>query len=144
MAKQGKQKTPKRERASAPLLRFSEDHLWIRVDGDRATIGLSDAGQKALGEIIAVELPDIGEELERGEPFGELESTRTVQDLLAPVSGAVTAVNVEIDGTPGLVNEDPYQDGWLVEVEVSNDKELDRLMATDEYDEYVEQGDQDE
>ena len=100
MAKQTKQhakgrREAKRERAAGLILRFSDDHLWVRIDGDRAQVGLSDHGQKELGEIIAVELPDVGEQVERGEPFGELESTRTVQELMAPLSGPVTAVNAD-------------------------------------------------
>lgn len=139
MAKQSKQKTDKRDRSAALILRFSEDHLWVRVDGDRVQVGLSDSGLKQLGEIIAAELPEVGDALELGEPFGELESTRTVQELVAPVSGTVTAVNVEIDGTPSVINEDPYRDGWLIEVELGNEKELDDLMSPEDYDEYVEQ-----
>lgn len=144
VAKQTKQRKEKRERTASLILRFSEDHLWVRVDGDRVQIGLSESGQKALGEIIAVDLPDIGDGIEQGEQFGELESTRTVQELIAPVTGAVTAVNTDIDGTPSLVNEDPYHDGWLIEVELSDERELDDLMAAEEYDEFVEQEDQGE
>jgi glycine cleavage system H protein len=130
-----------RERAASLVLRFSEDHLWVRLDGDRAQIGLSENGQKELGPIIAAELPEVGEGVEQGEQFGELESQRTVQELLAPVSGTVTAVNTEIEGSPSLVNEDPYRDGWLIEVEMSDEGELDHLMSAEEYDEFVEQED---
>lgn len=144
MAKHSKQKKEKRERAAALILRFSDDHLWVRVDGERTAIGLSESGQKSLGEIIAAELPEVGEALEQGEQFGELESTRTVQELIAPVTGVVTAVNVDLDGTPGLVNEDPYHDGWLIEVELSDERELDDLMGAEEYDDFVEQQEQDE
>jgi glycine cleavage system H protein len=144
VAKQSKGKKEKRERAAALILRFSEEHLWVRVDGDRAQIGLSDGGQKALGEIIAAELPEVGEGIEQGEQFGELESTRTVQELIAPLTGTVTAVNVDIEGSPALVNEDPYHDGWLIEVEVRDEHELDKLMAAEEYEEFLEQEEQDE
>lgn len=149
MPRQTKQQTKrrrgeKRERDAALILRFSDDHFWVRVDGDRAQIGLSDRGQKSLGEIIAAELPEIGDELEKGEPFGELESTRTVQELLSPIGGEVTAVNSEIEGSPSLVNEDPYHDGWLIEVELADEGELDELMSAEDYDEYVEQEEPDE
>jgi glycine cleavage system H protein len=137
-------KGEERERAAALILRFSEDHVWVRVDGDRAQIGLSDRGQKTLGEIIAAELPEVGETIEQGEQFGELESTRTVQELVAPISGPVLAVNGEIEGSPALVNEDPYHDGWLIEVQVSNEGELDELMGAEEYDEFVDQDEPDE
>ena len=129
---------------AALILCFSEDHLWVRVDGDRAQIGLSDNGQKLLGEIIAAELPEVGERIERGVQFGELESTRTVQELIAPLSGLVSAVNSDIESSPALVNEDPYQDGWLVEVEVSDERELDDLMRAEDYEEFVEQDPPDE
>lgn len=133
-----RQKKEPRERASAaPVLRFSEDHLWVRADADRAQIGLSDFGQRDLGTIIAAELPDIGESIERGEPFGELESTRTVQELIAPISGTVTAVNTEIEGNPALINEDPHDEGWLIEVDLADESDLDDLMAAEEYDEFV-------
>ncbi len=140
-SKQSKRKGAERERAAALILRFSEEHLWVRVDGERAQIGLSEGGQRVLGEIIATELPDIGDAVERGESFGELESTRTVQELIAPVSGTVSAVNSEIETTPGLVNEDPHHDGWLIEVELSDETELDELMAIEDYEEFVEQDD---
>ncbi len=135
----GKHNKPQKEQSSSPVLRFSEDHLWVRVDGERAYVGMSEYGQKDLGEIIAAELPDVGEAIEIGEPFGELESRRTVQELIAPVSGTVTAVNTEIEGNPGLINEDPHFDGWLIEIELSGEGELEDLMGADEYDEFVEE-----
>jgi glycine cleavage system H protein len=129
---------PARERAAGLILRFSADHLWVRVDGDRAQLGLSDHGQRLLGEIVAAELPLIGERLERGEQFAEMESTRTVHELIAPLSGTVTAVNTDLDGSPALVNEDPYQDGWLIEVAPNDERELDDLLAAEEYEALLE------
>jgi len=139
----GKQQKDKRESSATTVLRFSEDHLWVRVDAGRAHIGLSDFGQGDLGEIVAAELPDVGEAVERGEPFGELESTRTVQELIAPVSGTVTAVNTDIEGSPTLINDDPYAEGWLIELDLSDDGELDDLMGVDEYDEFIAEDDHD-
>jgi glycine cleavage system H protein len=124
----------------ADILKFSEEHLWIRVEESRAQVGLSDAGQAELGEVIALEIPDVGDELERGEAFGEVESIRTVAELIAPVSGVVTAINAELDEQPGLVNEDPLHEGWLVEIEMSDEAELDDLMDLDEYEEYASRG----
>jgi glycine cleavage system H protein len=124
----------------ADILKFSEEHLWIRVEESRAQVGLSDAGQAELGEVIALEIPDVGDELERGEAFGEVESIRTVAELIAPVSGVVTAINGELDEQPGLVNEDPLHEGWLVEIEMSDEAELDDLMDLDEYEEYASRG----
>jgi glycine cleavage system H protein len=118
-------------------LRFTRDHLWVRVDGRHARIGLSEHGQVTLGEIKAVELPEIGDALERGETFGELESPRTVAELCAPVSGTVTAINTELEDSPSLVNDDPHHDGWLVEVDLSDPDELDELMSAEQYEALV-------
>jgi glycine cleavage system H protein len=118
-------------------LKFSRDHLWVRVDGGRATIGFSDHGQGELGEIQAVDLPAVGDRIEKGEAFGELESSRTVTDLVAPVSGVVSAVNGELEGNPSLVNEDPHHDGWLVEINLEDDDDLEDLMDAEEYEALV-------
>ena len=118
-------------------VKFSQDHLWVRVDGHQARIGLSEHGQNALGEVKAVELPEIGDPVERGEAFGELESRRTVTELLSPVSGTVTAINIELEDSPSLVNDDPHHDGWLVEVELSDPTELDDLMSSEQYEALV-------
>lgn len=118
-------------------MRFADSHLWVRADGERAQVGLSEYGQEELGKIIAAELPGFGERVERGVSFGELESVRTVQELIAPVSGTVTAVNADIEDQPALVNEDPYHDGWLIELKLDDEAELDDLMLADEYDEVV-------
>jgi glycine cleavage system H protein len=121
----------------ANALKFTPSHLWVRVDGRRAQVGVSDYGQGELGELIGVELPDIGDALEKGEPFGELESVRTVSALIAPITGTVTAVNPELEDQPTIVNEDPYHEGWLVEVELSNEDEIDSLMDNDEYESFA-------
>jgi glycine cleavage system H protein len=126
----------------ADTLKFTEDHLWIRVEGKRAQLGISDYGQVELGEVIALEVPDVGDEIERGEPFGEVESVRTVSELVAPVSGTVTAINTELEEHPRIVNEDPLHEGWLVEIELADEAELEDLMDLDEYEEYAgQQGD---
>jgi glycine cleavage system H protein len=128
----------------AENLKFTEDHLWVRISGKRAQIGLSEYLQDELGEVIAVELPDIGDFLERGESFGEVESVKTVSDLIAPVSGTVSATNSDLDDQPALVNEDPYHEGWLLEVELSDKSELEDLMDRDEYEDFTEGGIDDE
>lgn len=117
----------------AENLKFTEDHLWVRVSGKRVQVGISDYFQDELGEILTVELPDVGDVVERGESFGEIESVTTVTDLLAPVSGTISATNGELDDTPSLVNEDPYHEGWLLEIELSDKTELEELMEPDEY-----------
>ena len=118
-------------------LKFSQDHLRVRIEGNRAHLGISEYGQVELGEVIAVELPDVGDEVEKGEPFGEIESVRTVSELLAPLSGTVVATNNELDDHPAIVNEDPYHEGWLVEIELADEAELEDLMDADEYEEYA-------
>jgi len=127
----------------ADNLKFTEDHLWVRVNGKRARIGLSDFGQDELGEIIAVELPDEGDGLEKGESFGEIESVKTVSDLIAPVSGRVLATNGELEDHPALVNDDPYHEGWLVEIELIDKEEIEDLLDPEEYEE-VSGGEEDE
>jgi len=127
----------KKEADPVTVMRFSESHLWVRAEGAGAQIGISDQGQNELGEIIGVELPDIGDPIEKGEPFGELESVRTIQELVAPINGTVRAVNGELEDHPSLANEDPYHEGWLIEVEVTDEGDLDDLMATEEYEEFV-------
>jgi glycine cleavage system H protein len=121
----------------ADSLKFTDDHLWVRVEGKRAQIGLSEYAQDELGEVIAVELPDVGDTLEKGESFGEVESVKTVSELVAPVSGTISAVNVELEDHPSLVNEDPYHEGWLVEIELSDRDEIEDLMDPDEYEEFA-------
>jgi len=121
----------------ADTLKFTEDHLWVRVEANRAHVGISDYGQSELGEVIAVELPDVGDEVEKGESFGEVESVRTVSELLAPLSGTVTAINTELEDHPRIVNEDPYHEGWLVEIDMTDEAELEELMDSDEYEEFA-------
>lgn len=132
-----KQRKQRKDSDPVTVLRFSDDHLWVRAEEDRAQIGISDQGQDSLGEVIAVELPDVGDSVEKGEPFGELESVRTVHELLAPVSGTVRAVNGDLEDHPSLANEDPYHEGWLIEIELADESELEGLMAAEEYEEFV-------
>ena len=126
-----------RARQAVEGVRFSQEHLWVRIDGRHARIGLSERGQIALGEVKAIELPEIGDPLERGGTFAELESRRTVTELLSPVSGTVTAINIDLEDSPSLVNDDPHHDGWLVEVDLSDPAELDDLMSAEQYEALV-------
>jgi glycine cleavage system H protein len=121
----------------ADTLKFTDDHLWVRVDGNRAQLGISEYGQREMGEVRAVELPDVGDEVEKGEPFGEVEWEGTVSELLSPVSGTVTAINTDLEDQPRIVNEDPLHEGWLVEVELADEAELEDLMDLDEYEEFA-------
>jgi glycine cleavage system H protein len=121
----------------AENLKYTEDHLWIRVLGKRAQLGLSEFAQDELGEVIAVELPDVGDGLEKGESFGEIEGANSVSELIAPVSGTVSAVNPDLEDHPGLINDDPYHEGWLLEIELNDKSEIEDLMDADEYEEYA-------
>jgi glycine cleavage system H protein len=118
-------------------LKYSKEHFWVRVEGNRAVIGITDYAQKELGIITSVELPEIGYELEQDDSFGSIEARKTVADLYAPVGGSVIASNDELHDAPEIVNDDPYDGGWLVEVELSDVDELNLLMNVDDYQDYV-------
>jgi glycine cleavage system H protein len=114
-----------------PDLHYTAEHEWVRRSGeDTARIGITDFAQSALGDVVFVQLPDVGAELTAGESFGEVESTKSVSDLYAPVSGKVSAVNGDLDGSPQLVNSDPYGAGWLLDVQVSDTAELESAIAS--------------
>lgn len=128
----------------AEKLKFSDEHLWVRVEGDQVRVGLSDYLQNKLGEIISVHLPDAGDEIERGEPLGEVESSNEVHELISPVTGVIVSSNLELEDQPILVNEDPYRAGWLIEVELRDDSEFDDLADPDEYEEMIAGEDEDD
>ena len=112
-------------------LHYTAEHEWVRRSGeDTARTGITDFAQSALGDVVFVQLPDVGTELTAGESFGEVESTKSVSDLYAPVSGKVSAVNSDLDGSPQLVNSDPYGAGWLLDVQVSDAAGLETAIAT--------------
>ncbi|OMC37061.1 glycine cleavage system protein H [Mycobacterium colombiense] len=114
-----------------PDLRYTAEHEWVRRSGDDTVrVGITDFAQSALGDVVFVQLPDVGTELTAGESFGEVESTKSVSDLYAPVSGKVTAVNSELDDSPQLVNSDPYGGGWLLDVRVSDAGELESAISS--------------
>ncbi len=119
-------------------LQFSEDHVWILEMGDTARIGLSDYAQEQLGEILTVHLTEPGKVVERGDPLGELESQKTVVELLSPISGTVRTVNEIVLEDPSLINVDPYGKGWLIEAEIDDPEELETLMSLDEYEVFIE------
>ena len=114
-------------------LRYSTDHEWAVVDGDVARIGITDYAQDALGDVVYVELPQAGDRVDQGEPFGEVESTKSVSELFAPVSGVVSEVNDELAGAPQRLNEDPYGDGWICAIAFDDAAELDSLLDADGY-----------
>ena len=113
-----------------PDLHYTTEHEWVRRSGnDTARIGITDFAQSALGDVVFVQLPDVGSELTAGESFGEVESTKSVSDLYAPVSGKVSAVNGDLEASPELVNSDPYGAGWLVDVQVSDAGQLESAIS---------------
>jgi len=121
----------------AEKMKFSDEHLWVRVEGELAHLGVTDFFQEKLGEIVSVNLPEVGDEIERGEPLGEVESSREVRELISPITGIVVATNTDLEDQPTLVNEDPYREGWLLEVELRDDDELGELIEAEEYEELV-------
>lgn len=119
-------------------LRFSQDHLWVRLEEDgRATVGISDYLQDRVGTIYNIQLPEEGDEMVQDEPFAIIDSQRGRQELLAPVSGEIIEVNFDLNDTPELVNEEPYNDGWIVKLELTAEDEFDALLTEDEYEEYL-------
>ena len=118
-------------------LLYSKEHLWIRVEGARVVVGITDYAQEQLGTISALELPDLGDELEQDDSFGTIEARKTVADLYAPVGGLVVEVNTEGLDSPEIVNDDPYDSGWLLVLEMTDDEELKLLMTADDYLEQV-------
>ncbi|MEJ2747260.1 MAG: glycine cleavage system protein GcvH [Anaerolineae bacterium] len=124
----------------AGLLYTKEDE-WIKVEGDEATIGVSDHAQDALSDIVYLELPDVGESFAMGDTFGVVESVTAAADLYMPVSGEVTAVNEDLIDTPELVNSDPYGEAWMVKIKISDSSELEKLMDADAYTKYLEERD---
>lgn len=112
---------------------YSSDHEWIRRDGATVRIGITDYAQDALGDVVFVQVPSVGTSVSRGQSFSEVESTKSVSDIYAPVSGVVTAVNDALANTPELVNSDPYGEGWICEIEMSNDAELGDLLDAAAY-----------
>ena len=120
-------------------LKFSEDHIWVLEMGPTVRIGVSDYGQEQLGEILTAVLCEVGKFLEPGDTFSELESQKTVIELPSPVTGTVRAVNETIRDDPSVINVDPYGKGWVVEVEIEEPEELERLMNGEEYETFVEE-----
>ena len=118
--------------------RFLETHEWLRVENGTARVGISDFAQDELGDVVFVELPAEGDELASGDDFGVVESIKAVSDIYAPVGGAVVAVNDDLEMEPELVNEDPYGDGWMLELDLADESEVEDLLSPDEYRDQIE------
>jgi glycine cleavage system H protein len=118
-------------------VKVSKQHVWVGVEDRHVHLGLTNYIQGALGSVLSVELPDVGDTIEEGEVFAEIESASTVHELVSPVTGRVMAVNPILEDHPSIINEDPYSEGWLIEVRLKNEDDLDSLMDMDEYYHFV-------
>lgn len=116
-------------------LKYSKEHEWALADGNRVKIGITDFAQSELGDIVFVELPEVGDEISVGSSFGTVESVKTVSELYAPVSGKIVEINEELSDSPELINEGPYESGWMIVVEMSDASELESLLTPEQYEE---------
>lgn len=119
-------------------LKYTQDHEWIRVEGDMAIVGITDFAQGELGDVVFVEIETEGEDLDKGETFGTVEAVKTVSDLFMPVGGKVAELNEILADEPELVNKDPYGKGWMIKIQVADAAELDELLSAEEYQKMVE------
>lgn len=118
-------------------LRYSKDHEWVSVDGDIATIGITDYAQSSLGDVVYVDFPRVGDKFDAHEAFGSVESVKAVSEVFTPIAGEVTEINESLNDTPENANSDPYGEGWFVKFKMGNPGEVDGLMSSEEYDEYL-------
>jgi glycine cleavage system H protein len=118
-------------------LRYSEEHEWVKVEGENVRVGITHFAQSELGDIVFVELPEVGDEVTADEPFGSVESVKTVSELYAPLSGKVVEVNEDLSDSPEFVNESPYEKAWMIVIEPSDSSEIDNLMTAEQYEEMI-------
>ncbi|HEC2146702.1 TPA: glycine cleavage system protein GcvH [Staphylococcus delphini] len=118
-------------------LKYSKEHEWVKVEGNTAIIGITDFAQSELGDIVFVELPEVDDEVSEGETFGSVESVKTVSELYSPVSGKIIAVNENLEDSPEAVNESPYEEAWMVKVELKDESELDALLDAAGYEKMI-------
>ncbi|AJK86606.1 glycine cleavage system protein GcvH [Lysinibacillus fusiformis] len=116
-------------------LRYSEEHEWVKVEDGKVRIGITHFAQSELGDIVFVELPQVGDEIKTDDPFGSVESVKTVSELYAPISGTVVEVNADLEDSPEFVNESPYEKAWMIVVEPADASEVDKLMTAEQYEE---------
>lgn len=118
-------------------LTYTKDHEWVRVKGEEAAVGITDHAQQQLGDVVYVELPKVGDKFETSEPFGSVESVKAVSEIYMPLSGTVVEVNDTLNDSPELVNEDPYGDGWMIRIKIENLSQVDALLTSIEYEDYI-------
>lgn len=121
-------------------LKYTEDHEWVRIEGNRAVVGITDVAQSLMGDVVFVELPEVGSEYSFGDSLGNIESVKAVSDVFSPVSGKVVEVNTELENSPDLVNKDAFGGGWIVVIEMSDTGELDKLLSVEEYGKFLVEG----
>lgn len=117
---------------------YTKDHEWVKIEGGECTIGITDFAQKQLGDVVYVEVPEVGTQLEVHQSIGVIESVKAVSDVYSPLSGEVTAVNEELNDSPELVNEDPHEKGWILRLKLKNEAEVQNLMKASEYEKFLE------
>lgn len=125
-------------------LYYNRDHLWVRLQGNRGTVGVTEHAQREMGEILFVDLPEESSQVEKNDNFGSLESSKTVAELRCPISGEIISINKDLEEEPSLVNDDPYGNGWLVVVEMDDPGELEDMLNAADYEELLEQKDEEE
>ncbi len=118
-------------------LKYTKDHEWVSVDGDIATIGITDFAQGELGDIVYVEIETVGDSIDAEEVFGSVEAVKTVSDLFMPLTGEILEMNEELDANPELVNSNPYDKGWMIKVKISNPSEIDNLLSAEQYEDLI-------
>jgi len=114
-------------------LQYTEEHEWVLVEDDVIIVGITDYAQSELGDVVFVELPQVGEVVQQMEPFGTIEAVKTVADIFAPISGEVVEVNTLLEDSPHLINEDPYGEGWIIKIKISDRSELENLLSSEDY-----------
>ena len=118
-------------------IKYTKEHEWVSLDGETATIGITDYAQSQLGDIVFVEFPDINSEINQNETFGVIEAVKTVADLFAPVSGEIIEVNSSLEDSPNFINSDPYGSGWIIKIKINDSNEYNGLMSSDLYEEHI-------
>jgi glycine cleavage system H protein len=118
---------------------YTKDHEWVNVQGDVATVGITEYAQRELGDVVYVDLPEVGDTFEASEPFGSVESVKAVSEVFCPLAGEVIEVNGKLEQTPELVNQSPHQKAWMIKLRVGNTDELDELLSAEEYEEYLQE-----
>ncbi len=118
---------------------YTKDHEWISVQGNVGTVGITDFAQHELGDVVYVDLPEVGDTFEANEPFGSVESVKAVSEVFSPVSGEVIEVNASLENEPELINQSPHQKAWMIKIRITNTEELKELLSSEEYEEYLQE-----